>query len=463
MVFRLLQNSNRFRRLGVVAGCLLTYLIVFFLVQPSLSEDTSKKSTRRTQRSNGNTSPRSYERRQREREHEEEHEDEEEHEEENGGTSGGGGTGGGSGGGTTTGSSYVVLAYNDLGMHCMNQDFSQLCILPPFNSLHAQVILRGKEPRIVTQGATVKYSIPGNTFSIGKTNFWNFASALFGTNLPPDIGLTGNGLAGVMAPTGTNDWAAIGIPLTPIDDLGNLNPYPLGEVNVEIQGTQVATTRAVVPVSWEISCNLCHAPNQPGPAVDADILRRHDQKHNTQLFGNGPVLCASCHADPALGTTGAPGVKSLSHAMHGSHASRMAPVASLGNTCYACHPGFQTNCQRDVHFAKGIYCTQCHGDMAQVASPNRTPWVSQPSCASCHKQRKPEFDFEEPGKLFKDSHGHGNVHCAACHGSPHAIGPAVTAADNFQAIAHQGFAGTISKCTVCHTSMPGEKFEHKRD
>ncbi|MCA9193040.1 MAG: hypothetical protein KDB03_14800, partial [Planctomycetales bacterium] len=249
MVFRLLQNSNRFRRLGVVAGCLLTYLIVFFLVQPSLSEDTSKKSTRRTQRSNGNTSPRSYERRQREREHEEEHEDEEEHEEENGGTSGGGGTGGGSGGGTTTGSSYVVLAYNDLGMHCMNQDFSQLCILPPFNSLHAQVILRGKEPRIVTQGATVKYSIPGNTFSIGKTNFWNFASALFGTNLPPDIGLTGNGLAGVMAPTGTNDWAAIGIPLTPIDDLGNLNPYPLGEVNVEIQGTQVATTRAVVPVS----------------------------------------------------------------------------------------------------------------------------------------------------------------------------------------------------------------------
>ena len=32
-------------------------------------------------------------------------------------------------------SSYVVLGYNDLGMHCMNQDFSQLCILPPFNTL----------------------------------------------------------------------------------------------------------------------------------------------------------------------------------------------------------------------------------------------------------------------------------------------------------------------------------------
>ncbi len=48
---------------------------------------------------------------------------------------------------------FVVLGYNDLGMHCMNQDFSQLCILPPFNNLHAQVIdRRGEEPRIASSG-----------------------------------------------------------------------------------------------------------------------------------------------------------------------------------------------------------------------------------------------------------------------------------------------------------------------
>ena len=377
------------------------------------------------------------------------------------------------GGGGNTSASYVVLGYNDLGMHCMNQDFSRLCILPPFNTLHAQVIRRGKEPDIVTRGVDVTYKIPTNTFSVGKTNFWQWEQKIFNVDLPANIGLTGNGLAGNMVPTGNNDWNATGIPITPINDLGQLDAYPIADIEVSSQGKQLASTHAVVPVSWEISCNLCH-PRETGgtPAtpeqVEYDILRDHDRMHRTQLEdrarGGNPVLCASCHADPALGAIGVEGVSAFSHAMHRSHAQRVAPLISAGkNACYACHPGFQTNCQRDVHFAKGIYCTQCHGDMNAVANPARVPWVSQPSCGSCHQQRRREFDFEEPGKLFKDSHGHGNVHCAACHGSPHAIGPAVTAQDNLQAIEHQGFAGTISKCTVCHTSMPDSKFEHKRD
>ena len=368
---------------------------------------------------------------------------------------------------SATALSYTVLGYNDLGMHCMNQDFSQLCILPPFNSLHAQVIQRGQEPKIVTSGVTVKYQVPGNTTSTPKTNFWQHAKSLFGANLPANVGLTGNGLSGTMKPTTAKDWAATGIPITPIDDKGNLNPYQLAAITV-VSGTKnVAVTHAVVPVSWEISCNLCHAPGGSGPEVDRDILLRHDARHHTtlatQAASGHSVLCAKCHADAALGTTGVAGVKSMSHAMHASHATRMAPVQSLGNSCYACHPGFQTNCQRDVHFAKGIYCTQCHGDMATVGNPARSPWVSEPTCGSCHKKRRPSFDFEEPGKLFKDSRGHGGVHCSACHGSPHAIGPAVTAADNVQAIEHQGFAGTIKKCTVCHTSQPKEKFEHELD
>ena len=367
-----------------------------------------------------------------------------------------------------TNPSYVVLGYNDLGMHCMNQDFSQLCILPPFNSLHAQVIQRGaEEPKIIKSGIEVRYRVPTNTTSVGKTNFWAHAPQLFGVNLPPDVGLTGNKLSGKMVPTGNNDWVATGIPITPLNDKLQLDPYQLATISVVAKGKNVATTHAVVPVSWEISCNLCHAPNSPGPTVDRDILMRHDRKHRTSLVASAtagrPVLCASCHADAALGTAGVAGVKSMSHAMHSSHATRMAPVTALGNSCYACHPGFQTNCQRDIHFAKGIYCTQCHGDMAAVGNPARSPWVQEPTCGSCHKKRRPEFDFEEPGKLFKDSRGHHGVHCAACHGSPHAIGPAVTAADNFQAIEHQGFAGTIQKCTVCHTKQPKERFEHKFD
>ncbi|TWT78103.1 hypothetical protein Pla123a_08920 [Posidoniimonas polymericola] len=360
---------------------------------------------------------------------------------------------------------YVILGFNDLGMHCMNEDFSQLCILPPFNTLHAQVIQRRREPRIIDAGVEVKYRIPGNTTSVTKTNFWEHDVDLFGVDMPADVGLTGSTLEGSMTPTGDNDWSVVGVPLTPITDSGALNAYKLAEISVESQGQVLAITHAVAPVSWEISCNLCHEPGMPGPMVDADILAKHDAKHNTQLLGGPSVLCASCHFDPALGTPGVPGVSSLSEAMHASHAGRMQPVFDMGltNECYACHPGFETNCQRDVHFAKGIFCDSCHGDMAAVGDPTRIPWVDEPTCGGCHKAMQPEFHYEEPGKLFKESRGHGGVLCASCHGSPHAVGPAVTPQDNVQAIALQGHAGPLNECTVCHTTRPGSKFEHHFD
>ncbi len=99
--------------------------------------------------------------------------------------------------------------------------------------------------------------------------------------------------------------------------------------------------------------------------------------------------------------------------------------------------------------------------MFDVGDPGRIPWVDEPSCGSCHSKRRPNFQFEEPGKLYRNSRGHGGVYCSACHGSPHAITPTVTDADNKQAIMQQGFAGTIKKCTVCHTTTPHDPFPHK--
>ncbi|MEZ6096184.1 MAG: cytochrome c3 family protein [Pirellulaceae bacterium] len=399
----------------------------------------------------------------------------------------------------TPAETYTVLAYNDLGMHCMNPDFSEMCILPPFNTLRAQVIKRDSSPDIVTGDVTVRYSIPGNTTSSNKTDFWEFAPDLFGVVLPDDIGLTGNGLTGSMErPDGVRHWEASGIPITPLDDDFNINPFQLATVEVTDQnGNLLAETQAVVPVSWEISCNYCH--DTPGISTATDILQKHDRRHGTKLMTQKPVLCASCHADPALGTTGVAGVSSFSHAMHGSHAARMTArqvvattrrfnarlfrfppevaaemrairaqveTAALQtittNACYTCHPGTNTECQRDLHLTKGITCVNCHGGMTAVADESRTPWVSEPTCASCHDKLNPAFDYEEPGKLFKDSRGHGNIECATCHGSPHAMGPAVTDPDNVQAILHQGQAGPISKCTVCHTRQPEHDFFHSR-
>jgi hypothetical protein len=351
----------------------------------------------------------------------------------------------------------VVFGYNELGMHCMNADYSELIVLPPFNSLRAQVINRaGGEPDIVTSGVTVSYTIPGNTQSAGKSNFWKYWPAAFGPAQPPNIGLAGKGLSGTMTPTGHGDWIATGIPLVPIDDNGRENPYPLALITVKQGTTVVARTQAVVPVSTEMSCFLCH--NTAGVSTALDILRDHDRLHGTTLEQQRPVLCANCHADNALGLPGQPSVPNLSAAMHTAHAPRMGDI-QLGEVCYACHPGVRTQCQRDVHFARGLTCTYCHGDMAAVGNPSRNPWVDEPRCGGCHS--RPGFQFEQAGTLFRESVGHKNVRCTTCHNSPHAITPTVTEVDNLQATTIQGYPGVINNCVVCHSQGPPGGFFHK--
>jgi len=358
---------------------------------------------------------------------------------------------------------YVVFGYNDLGMHCMNSDFSELMVLPPFNTLHGQLIRRGREPDIETSSGdfVMRYFFPSNTYAAGKTNFWDYWQPWLGQPRPANIGLAGNGLDGTMTPTASRDWSAVGIPLVPIDDNGKENPYPLATIEVRRRdsGAVVARTQAVAPVSTEMSCNLCH--NTPGVTTATDILMAHDRLHETNLMELRPVLCASCHGSAALGIPSPNGMPNVSQAIHTAHFSRMDAV-NIPEKCYACHPGVRTNCQRDNHAAAGITCTQCHGDMLAVGSPNRRAWIDEPRCGDCHS--RPGFEFEQPGVLYRDSVGHGGVHCSACHGSPHAMGPAVTERDNVQAMQMQGHSGVINDCTVCHgAGGPPGAFFHRRE
>ena len=50
----------------------------------------------------------------------------------------------------------ILLGWNNLGMHCMDSDYSVFSILPPYNTIEAQLIVGG---RLVTDGAgyTVTY------------------------------------------------------------------------------------------------------------------------------------------------------------------------------------------------------------------------------------------------------------------------------------------------------------------
>ena len=38
------------------------------------------------------------------------------------------------------GSGWTLVGWNDLGMHCMDADYSIFSILPPYNTIHAQLI-----------------------------------------------------------------------------------------------------------------------------------------------------------------------------------------------------------------------------------------------------------------------------------------------------------------------------------
>ncbi|HWS00210.1 MAG TPA: multiheme c-type cytochrome [Prolixibacteraceae bacterium] len=355
-------------------------------------------------------------------------------------------------GGTST---YVVFAWNDLGMHCLNPTYDKLVILPPYNNLKVQVVKRGKVPTLVTSGLTVSYSIDNNTYSVGKGNygqFWTYAEKLFGANLAPNIGLTGNGLSGEMKAE-TNFFSAEGIPVVPVYDSGVKDPYQMATITVrDATGLIVASTKATIPTSDEINCAKCHGRN--GKDAFDDILAAHDRAHRTKLMTSKPVLCASCHGSPALGsmTPGSSG-KFLSEAIHGYHARKKA-------ACYDCHPGATTKCNRSAaHTASDGKCTTCHGTMANVAATiakGRIPWANEPNCVSCH----PGVSGVDTGTaLFRNSHGHGNLFCSACHGSPHAMVPSLLAKDNYQALQYQGAdrpVKTIGSCGICHKSSRGD-------
>ena len=352
---------------------------------------------------------------------------------------------------------YLVLAWNDLGMHCLNPSYDELVILPPYNNLVAQVVRRGNPPRIVTAGLRLEYSLDNNTDSAGKRQygqFWDQARALFGVDLARNKGLKGKGLAGAMDPLGDR-FMAEGIPAVPVNDDGQWNPYQVASIIVrDTRGKVLAWTKATVPTSDELHCAKCH-----GPEAFRSILETHDRNQGTGLAGAAPVLCASCHGSPALGTSG-PGAAGiyLSEAVHRFHADK-------GAECYDCHPGALTRCSRSArHTAPDGNCIACHGSLADVAdtiTSGRVPWAQEPNCARCHL-RVPEVDTGEV--LYRNAKGHGGLACASCHGSPHAMVPAKTVGsfnnqDNYQDLQYQGFkarAKSIGSCGACHARSRGD-------
>lgn len=353
--------------------------------------------------------------------------------------------------GTASSGKYSLLAWNDLGMHCMDgKDYSIFSILPPFNNLHAQLV-NASTGKAVTSGVTLSYEAVAdpagsiNTSSAGKTNFWSYVKTIYGASPAPNVGLTGNTTPSLtakpMALDTTNGWfEATALPITPYDDIGAKNYYPTVKVTArDATGKVLATTTTVLPVSDEITCAACHASrpatetntarlaakpaagwvNDANAEIDwkKNILRLHDEKqwsnakyqaalnakglpaglYNAALTGT-PTLCSTCHASNALPGYGVTGVSKLTSALHTNHGKAIDPATMLSldsssnrAACYNCHPGSVTKCLR--------------GAMGNAVDASGNAAMG---CQSCHGNMSKVGDPTRVGWLQEPN-------CQACH------------------------------------------------
>jgi hypothetical protein len=325
----------------------------------------------------------------------------------------------------------AILGWNNLGMHCMDSDFSVFSILPPYNTIEAQLIVNGA---LVTSGSgyTITYEAVAdptgsiNSTAQGKTDFYQYSPYLYGS-VAMDMGLKGWAMpgkanvpqgmlfenknspaAGVSAPV--NWFRAEGIPITPWDDSLKKNEYPLMRLVARDSAKNIiATSDIVLPVSDEMDCKACHASgssaaamppagwvNDPNPDRDyrLNILRLHDALQDPATYpsilssngfnpqglyagvvANGqPALCAKCHESEALQGSGYGNLPPLTAAIHSLHAFVTDPTtgttldSAVNRTaCYRCHPGTSTKCLR--------------GAMGSAVAGDGT---MEMQCQSCH-------------------------------------------------------------------------------
>jgi hypothetical protein len=300
-------------------------------------------------------------------------------------------------------SNYQVFAFNDLGMHCYDSDYSVFTILPPFNVLHAQVLLKGRNPQLLDDSqADVYYQAQkdpsgsinktsGTIKGTPKTNFWDYVQDLFGLTLQVDQGIPvpppGGPSATMPGPKNKKQpfvhgynpemrwFTAAGIPITQWDDKLKANSYPLMKVQASANRKNAGFLPTVLPISDEMNCSDCHATGQnaadnavqqkysirawsvsQNPVIQykENILILHDARNLTTLFASQPVLCATCHYSPALDLAGsgppAGTTPWMSHAIHGSHGELLDGLgnplfprnrSTESNPCYQCHPGIR--------------------------------------------------------------------------------------------------------------------------
>ncbi len=475
----------------------------------------------------------------------------------------------GSVGSNTSTGAFKVLAANDLGMHCADQDYQIFSILPPFNVVHAQVIKTGSSPEILSnQSVAVSYeaisspvdpvfggsinTTSSNRAGVFKSNFWEqrngktlgglayaalYPPGVFDSfePLPQDLGIpapdtallpalsaTQQAMPGFSNPFSANtaqgfgrfdsdlhffadfpfgkviqgvDWfAADGIPVSPVDDEGRVNAYPLMRVTASSQsnGQALASTDIVLPVASEADCQNCHADSAdagngiaatfsgtafnvlraadaPGPekllnAAKINILRLHDAKHGRAytssvdgspavcdpqndpsdpdcLANQTPVQCSQCHYSPALDLAQVGPIDDTQQGIKGRQQTRHI---SMSRAMHAFHGRQQAVDGKPLFPQMPAADHTARNGGKGVNSFERQ--ILDQTCYQCH-----------PGKQTQCLRGamfNGGVVCQDCHGNMAQVG------DDFSGQLASGGGLDLSKripwasepkCQSCHT------------
>ncbi|RUM36369.1 MAG: cytochrome C [Desulfobulbus sp.] len=415
---------------------------------------------------------------------------------------------------------YVLLAWSDMGMRSMTDSSGDWLMLPPGQTLRATLILRGETPEIITDDVTLEYET-ARDFSrpAEQVDFWKNASSLLGLKIPVNTGLSGSKLSGVMQP-GESSFTAQLLPLVPYTSAGKYQPYPTVSITArDTRGYELARTVVVAPIATELGCRNCHGgpwrvQSRAGISglTAQNVLAAHDKLSGTglvaQAAGGKPVLCQSCHSDSNGNHPGNDSQLNMSAAIHGFHANFLKGKGA--SACTSCHPASEngaTRAYRGMHHTLEMDCTNCHGSLtdhalsllkneqragkkraavlagrlqpeavATVAEITpRKPWINEPDCLFCHVDfQAPEEDTtfnrwtDGEAALFRNrTDESGQLFCSGCHGSTHAIYPAINPAneklDVIQPLQYQDNAlplGSNANCALCHTIPMQEEMHH---
>lgn len=343
---------------------------------------------------------------------------------------------------------YTVVGWNNLGMHCLDSDFSIFSILPPYNTVNAQIILSQNGnawiatnyPALgVTYQAVADADGSINTTSIGKDNFWQYVHTVYGLNPPPDVGLAVQWPEPFAMPGASNRpqamgfetnmtwYVAYGIPIVPYDDAGKPNFYPIMRLAAGTNGgTALATADVVLPLSDEMDCKRCHLsisfagsndprtaakPSSgwvfhPNPGIDyrLNILRLHDERQ----AGN-PIYAA------ALSTN--------KFSPAGLYV--MATVDKRPALCASCHQSEAIPGSGLAALGIKPLTAAVHGHHAAVVDPRNGLTLdashNRVACYACHPGSVTRCLRGAMGKAVADD-GTMAMQCQDCHGSMSAVG-----------------------------------------